>query len=204
MSCVDSMGKLKDSLEGSKPEILLLDYDLPDLDGQSGLVDLKNISPETKFIILSLDLSDESEWEMFLAGAKGCCHKDIGNNQLVSVIEAVQKGELWIRRSLTNRLLDQLAVIALEKNLLKTEVDNLLSHLTRRELEIATLVGNGESNKQIAHQLAITERTVKAHLTEIFRKLKVADRLKLALMVSGTLSPTHQAQIEEINLRVSH
>jgi len=64
----------------------------------------------------------------------------------------------------------------------------LLANLTRREHEIATLVGNGESNKQIAQHLAITERTVKAHLTEIFRKLDVADRLKLALIVTGSLT----------------
>jgi two-component system NarL family response regulator len=58
-----------------------------------------------------------------------------------------------------------------------------LAYLTRREREIAELIGNGECNKQIARQLTITERTVKAHLTEIFRKLGIADRLKLALLV---------------------
>ncbi|TAN79521.1 MAG: response regulator transcription factor, partial [Gallionella sp.] len=66
------------------------------------------------------------------------------------------------------------------------------ANLTRREHEIATLVGNGESNKQIALRLAITERTVKAHLTEIFRKLDVADRLRLALLVTGSMgAPDH-------------
>jgi two-component system NarL family response regulator len=59
-----------------------------------------------------------------------------------------------------------------------------LADLTRREREIAELIGNGESNKQIARQLAITERTVKAHLTEIFRKLGIADRLRLALLIT--------------------
>jgi DNA-binding NarL/FixJ family response regulator len=61
--------------------------------------------------------------------------------------------------------------------------------LTQREYEIATLVGNGETNKQIARRLDITERTVKAHLTEVFRKLDIADRLKLALIVKGSIYP---------------
>ena len=71
---------------------------------------------------------------------------------------------------------------------MKQAISDLLANLTRRECEIATLVGNGESNKQIARRLDITERTVKAHLTEVFRKLEVADRLKLALMVKGSIT----------------
>jgi two-component system NarL family response regulator len=61
-----------------------------------------------------------------------------------------------------------------------------LAYLTEREQEIAALVGSGGTNKQIAKQLAISERTVKAHLTEIFRKLGIADRLKLALLLATT------------------
>jgi DNA-binding NarL/FixJ family response regulator len=60
-----------------------------------------------------------------------------------------------------------------------------LADLTQREREIATLIGIGESNKQIARRLTITERTVKAHLTEIFRKLGIGDRLRLALRVTA-------------------
>ena len=71
---------------------------------------------------------------------------------------------------------------------MEQSISDLLANLTRRECEIATLVGNGESNKQIARLLDITERTVKAHLTEVFRKLEIADRLKLALMVKGSMT----------------
>ncbi|MFI4923251.1 MAG: response regulator transcription factor, partial [Burkholderiales bacterium] len=135
---------------------------------------------------------DETEWELFKAGVRGCCKKDIEPKQLNYVIAAIQQGELWIRRTLTCRLLDELGIIAHEKNQIKQAASNLLANLTRREHEIATLVGSGESNKQIAQRLAITERTVKAHLTEIFRKLDVADRLKLALIVTGSMVGTHE------------
>jgi DNA-binding NarL/FixJ family response regulator len=186
--CVESFDLLRDGLVRIKPQILMLDHDLPGLDSPTRIADLKKLSPETKIVILSRALSDETEWELFKAGVRGCCKKDIEPKQLDSVIKAIQQGELWIRRTLTCRLLDELGKIALEKNQIKQAVSDLLANLTRREYEIATLVGNGESNKQIAQHLAITERTVKAHLTEIFRKLDVADRLKLALIVTGSLA----------------
>ena len=100
------------------------------------------------------------------------------------VVVAVQQGELWIRRSITPRLLDELGVMRHNFQTSRADVGRL-AELTQREREIAAHVGNGESNKQIARQLSITERTVKAHLSEIFRKLGIADRLKLALQVRG-------------------
>jgi len=152
------------------------------------------LNPETKFIILSRAVTDEIEWELFRIGVRGCCKSDMETSQLKAVVEAVQRGELWIRRSLSWRLLNELVVMTREKNQIRRAVGELLSNLTRREYEIATLVGNGESNKQIARRLAITERTVKAHLTEVFRKLEVADRLKLALIVKGSVSSSDTAQ----------
>lgn len=186
--CVESFDLLRDDLVRIKPQILLLDHDLPGLDSPAGIADLKKLSPDTKIVILSRALSDETEWELFKAGVRGCCKKDLEPKQLDSVIVAIQQGELWIRRTLTCRLLDELGIIALEKNKIKQAARDLLANLTRREQEIAMLVGNGESNKQIAQRLAITEGTVKAHLTEIFRKLDVADRLRLALIVTGSLA----------------
>lgn len=186
------LDQLKDELVRVKPLILLLDYDLPGLNAPTGLVDLMKLSPGTKIVILSRALSDEEEWGLFKAGVRGCCPRDIEPKQLKSVVMAVQQGELWIRRTLTCRLLDELGVIVRERNLIKQAASNLLVNLTQREHEIATLVGNGESNKQIAQRLSITERTVKAHLTEIFRKLDVADRLKLALIVNNSVKAHEQ------------
>jgi DNA-binding NarL/FixJ family response regulator len=100
------------------------------------------------------------------------------------IVDAVLRGELWIRRTLTPRLLDELGARLREESEGRREAVARLQALTRREREIADLVGNGESNKEIARRLDITERTVKAHLTEIFRKLRIADRLKLALVIT--------------------
>jgi len=184
--------ELRVELPRIKPKILLLDHDLPELDGVKGVGALIKLSPETTIIILSGPLTDEAEWDLFKTGVRGCCPRDIEPQHLESVVLAVQKGELWIRRSLTRRLLNELWTIALEKNQIKQNSSSLLANLTRREHEIAKLVGNGESNKQIAQRLDITERTVKAHLTEIFRKLDIGDRLKLALIVTGSMNSDGQ------------
>lgn len=190
--CLTGLEQLNDELARVKPQILLLDLDLSGLDAPAGLADLMNLSPGTKIVILSRALSDEAEWDLFKAGVRGCCPGDIEPKHLKSVVLAVQQGELWIRRTLTCRLLDELGVIVREKNQIKQAASNLLVNLTQREHEIATLVGNGESNKQIAQRLSITERTVKAHLTEIFRKLDIADRLKLALIVNVSIGVHEQ------------
>ena len=186
-SCVGGMDSLKEGIAKAKPQVLLLDHDFPGLDGPASIASITKLSPETRVIVLGLELSDQTEWELFKVGVRGCCQKNIEPKQLERVVTAVQQGELWMRRTVTGRLLAELGTIAQEKKQLKQATMDLLSHLTQRESEIATLVGNGESNKQIAQHLDITERTVKAHLTEIFRKLNVADRLKLALLVTGSL-----------------
>ncbi len=193
--CSTNLDSLRNELVRLKPAILLLDYDLPQLNGIEGILALTRLNPETKIVILSDPLSDEAEWALFRTGIRGCCRRDIESEQLKHVVVAVQQGELWIRRTLSWHLLNELVTITQERNRIKQTVSDLLANLTRREYEIATLVGNGESNKQIARRLAITERTVKAHLSEVFRKLDVADRLKLALIVKGTVSSPDSTQL---------
>ncbi|SEA48913.1 DNA-binding response regulator [Nitrosospira multiformis] len=187
--CSTNLESLKIELARLKPSVLLLDYDLPQLNGPSGISALIKLHPEAKVIVLSHPLPDEAEWALFRTGVKGVCRRDIDGEQLHSVVTAVQRGELWIRRTLSWHLLNELVTITQEKTKIKQAVGELLANLTQREYEIATLVGNGESNKQIARRLDITERTVKAHLTEVFRKLDIADRLKLALIVKGSIYP---------------
>jgi DNA-binding NarL/FixJ family response regulator len=193
--CSTNLDSVRGELVRIKPKILLLDLDLPKLDGPNGILGLMKLNPETRVIILSGMLSDEIEWSLFRTGVRGCCRVDIEPGQLQNVVQAVQQGELWIRRTLSWHLLNELVMITQEKNKIKQAVGELLANLTRREYEIATLVGNGESNKQIARRLDITERTVKAHLTEVFRKLDVADRLKLALIVKGSMPPQDSTRL---------
>ena len=194
---IDRLDKLLDDVLRIKPEVLLLDVDLLRLNGLtgfSGTVNLRGLCSETKIIILSGDLSESMEWELLKAGVRGCCRNDIKPRSLNHVVMAVQQGELWIRRTLTCRLIDELGKTTSKNKAYRASLD-LLNKLTQREYDIAVHVGNGESNKQIAQSCAISERTVKAHLTEIYLKLGVTDRLNLALVLSsadrvGPVNPT--------------
>lgn len=191
---ISSPKYLKGKLVKIKPDFLLLDYEFLGKDLQKEILNITSLIPKIRIIIFSPDIDDNEEWALFKNGARGCCHYDMKSEQLVNAIKAIQRGELWIRRSLTSYMLQELVEVTLEKDRIETAIHDLLSNLTKREYEIAIWVGRGESNKRIANRLDITERTVKAHLTEIFRKLQITDRIKLALMMKDMVSSAKPSQ----------
>jgi DNA-binding NarL/FixJ family response regulator len=133
-------------------------------------------------VVASSEPNDAEGIMAMEAGAAGYCHIYANPATLRQVIEVVSSGELWVGRSLLTRLLrgvsGKLPPASVERA-------HWRSPLTEREIEVAQLAAHGESNLVIADQLGITERTVKAHLTTIFSKLGVTDRLQLALKVHG-------------------
>jgi two-component system NarL family response regulator len=160
-------------LKQAAPQLLLLDIDLPGFGGPDAVGSLRNSNPATRIVVLSGPISDDTELALFKAGARGCCQRDIAPQLLKRVVVAIQVGELWIRRSLTPRLLDELGASSRGAGQPRPAViASRLAYLTSASRNCA-LIANGGTNKQIARQLAISERTVKAHLTEIFRKLGI-------------------------------
>ena len=190
--CLSNLDILRNELIRRTPPILLLDYDLLDISSSQIIENLLTLSPRTRIILFSSGISDENEWKLLKAGIRGFCLNTFSSDQIKRVVEAVWRGELWIRRQLAQRMQSELVMAMQEKKHIERAVNSLLENLTKREYEIAILVGRGESNKQIAKRLDITERTVKAHLTEIFRKLAISDRIKLALLVKDTAVTTNQ------------
>jgi DNA-binding NarL/FixJ family response regulator len=178
---INSLSSLRNDILHIKPKVMLLDYESI---GSNGASSLSNICSETKIIVIGNDISEEMEWQFLKAGVRGCCRNDVDPKFLKQVVMAVHDGELWIRRTLTCRLIDELGRTTARNRAYRASY-GLLNKLTQREYDIAVRVGNGESNKQIAKACGITERTVKAHLTEVFLKLGVTDRLNLALVLSA-------------------
>lgn len=183
---------LKAGMAGMKPRLLMVDLDLPGLNGTRGIASLKNIYPAAKIIVLCPVQSDAEELSLFREGISGCCGIDADPEHLKRIVMAVDRGELWIRRALLPRLLEEAGVRSPTRIRTSPARIGSLAELTQRERQIAVLIGNGESNKQIARQLAITERTVKSHLTEIFRKLGITDRLNLALRMMASAAVEHE------------
>lgn len=127
--------------------------------------------------------SDDEALACFAAAAKGYCNTHSVPSFLRRVADVVSHGGLWIGESLMQRLLRGTAHIPPPIPAdVPTTWDTLL---TGREREVARAVATGDSNKEIARKLGITERTVKAHVGAVFEKLKVRDRLQLSLVVNG-------------------
>jgi DNA-binding NarL/FixJ family response regulator len=168
-----------------KPAVLIVDLALSGLRRVRGLPAIQRLSPSTRIVALS-ETPDEREGVLALkAGARGYCARTIDPESLMKAVEAVQGGEIWAPRRLVPRLVAELVSLMghRERKELRPKPGSRLEKLTQRQRTIADLISRGASNKEIANRLQITERTVKAHLTEAFRKAGVSDRLQLALLL---------------------
>lgn len=134
-------------------------------------------------VVLCDQPTDEGAAAAIAAGAAGYCNTHAAPEVLRQVEVVVANGGLWIGRSLVQRLIGGTAKVLGQRPAGARE--RWSDRLSEREREVARLVANGASNKEIADRLAITERTVKAHLGAIFEKLEVRDRLQLSLRVNG-------------------
>jgi two-component system nitrate/nitrite response regulator NarL len=176
---------LKRNMMRRRPSILFLDLDLPQLGGVEGVSGLRRLSPSTNIILLANSPNDREAIGALKTGVKGYCNMDINPILLMKAVEVVQKGEIWVGRKVIPGLLEELTSITERRQ--KDSPLQLNVHfdsLTPRERQIANLVGDGANNKEIGNRLKITERTVKAHLSAAFRKLKIQHRLRLALLVA--------------------
>lgn len=164
--------------EALEPDILLLDIRMPKVDGLTVLPKIREKSPRTKVLILSAFFDDDLIIEAMQNGAKGYLLKDATYKDLIKAICATYAGELWAERKVLTQLLESLFQ---KVNDLHVPISEIRENLTEREQEIVKWVIHGMTNKEIATQLGISDKTVKTHLSNIFSKLKVSRRLELLL-----------------------
>lgn len=182
---VGEWSALEQGMEKLEPSVLLLDLALPNLGRIRSVRTLRRLSPATKIIVFTSAPNEREGISALMAGAKGYCHKNIKPVLLKKAVELVQRGEIWAGRKLIPRLIEELTSLTERRQRgSPTRVKGRLDGLTSRERDIANLIGSGARNKEIASQIHISERTVKAHLTAIFRKVGVSDRLRLGLFVN--------------------
>jgi len=155
--------------------VAVIDTGLPDWDVQTWQPYLNGMQT----VIASVRPNDKEGVQAILNGALGYCHAYAPAATLTHVLRTVAMGSVWMGASLVNRLLRQVGTIA------PAPAHWHHDALTERERAIALHVSQGESNSQIAAAMGISERTVKAHLTSVFEKLDIQDRLQLALRVHG-------------------
>lgn len=157
----------------TNPDVVLLDINMPNLDGLQVLSIMKQQKMKNKVIMLTIHKDIDYLIEAIDAGCDGYVLKDSDSETLKKAIFDVYRGNTFIEPSMTVLLNSSLA----ERDVMKDK----LNELTKREIEVLKLIANGLFNKEIASTLCISERTVKNHVSNIFKKIEVSDRTQAAV-----------------------
>ncbi len=178
----DNGRDLNEALYRCRPDVLLLDYKMPYVTDFAALVtDLRTRHPATRILVLTGFASTDIAARAASAGARGYILKSTRLYAVADAIRTVMNGGIWIDGNLPRQVFDVFQRGATQAN----EPHSRLKELSRREREVLASVALGMGNRDIATKLAISELTVKTHLTRIFAKLDVKNRVSAALIFHG-------------------
>jgi two-component system, NarL family, response regulator LiaR len=157
------------------PDVILMDLVMPKLDGVAAMRALRKATPESRVIVLTSFLDDERLMPAIQAGAAGYLLKNVEPAELARAVRAAHRGETILDPTVAARLVRSIAAG-------HTGPAALRERLTGREREVLELIARGRSNKRIALELGISEKTVKTHVGHLLEKLGVSDRTQAALL----------------------
>jgi DNA-binding NarL/FixJ family response regulator len=161
-----------------RPDVILMDLRMPKMTGVEATRRIRQALPEVAVVVLTHLADDENLFAALKAGALGYVLKDASIEQIKEVIRAARRGEGFIYPSLVPRVLQEFARLSVQTERHR----EIFQELTRREVEVLELLGEGRRNREIADRLYISERTVKNHISSILAKLHVNDRTEAALI----------------------
>lgn len=155
------------------PDVVLLDINMPIMNGLEVLEKLKETKVDVNVLILTIHNEIEYLYRAVEIGVNGYVLKDSDSDVLIKAIRSIYKGESYIQPNMASLLFKKI----------NGELDNQIKHskLTKREVEVLKLITQGLLNKEIANQLCISEKTVKNHVSNIFKKIEVSDRTQAAV-----------------------
>lgn len=168
----------KDAVESTvrlKPDVVLMDLVMPRVDGIAATSQIKSLCGDTKVIALTSFTEDEKVFPAIQAGASSYLLKDISPDALVDAIRAAHRGEARLHPDVMRKLMAQVAAQSISSKPWSGP------QLTEREREVILLVAQGKSNREIADALVISEKTAKAHISNILGKLTLDDRTQMAV-----------------------
>ena len=172
-----SVREAVDVVRTLKPDVVLMDFTLPDGTGADATRMVLKEDPDCKIIFLTMSEDDENLFAAIRSGAKGYLLKNMSPSKLVATIRSVQKGESALSRTMTLRLMEELSRTKEPEHL----EDSTLAKLTRREMDVLREIAKGSTNQEIAKQLYLSENTVKYHVHSILQKLGLPSRRAAAI-----------------------
>ena len=169
-----------------EPTVVLMDIRMPDLDGLQATREIVAADPSARILILTTFDLDEYVYEALRAGASGFVLKDDPPEQLIAAVRTVAAGDALLSPAVTRRVINQFTRIP------RPAPPKELDELTEREREIFVLIADGLSNAEIGSRLFISDATVKTHITHIFQKLGLRDRVQAVVLAyrSGIFEPS--------------
>ncbi|MEZ4518146.1 MAG: response regulator transcription factor [Chloroflexota bacterium] len=153
-----------------RPDVIVMDVVMPGLNGVEATTQIRTRNPNAHILILTSFGEAENMVDAIRAGALGCLLKDSQPDDLLHAVRSVYRGQMSIPEGLAVQLLN-----------LPVQADTSPSLLTRREQEITALVAEGMSNKEIAQSLNVSTNTIRSHISNILKKLKLSNRTQLAI-----------------------
>jgi len=169
-----------DLVEEKEIDVVLMDIRMPIMDGVEATRVIKERHPYIKILILTTFNEDEYIFQGLNNGADGYVLKDVSSKELVNSIKSIYKGNMLFHGEVAKTIAG-----AVKGNVNIQREEDIFNELTPREMEIARLIGEGKSNKEISEILYITEGTVKNHVTKILDKMDLRDRTQLAILLKG-------------------
>ena len=177
---IEIVGEAENGLEAVQqvrilqPDIVLMDLEMPEMNGVEATRQILALNERTKVIVLTSFTDDELVFPAIEAGATGYLLKDVDPADLHQAIQAVHSGEVQLHPEVMKKLIQRAA--APQKDTISAQGD-----LTPRELEVLAHIAQGQSNREIALSLSISEKTVKTHVGNILSKLHLSDRTQAAI-----------------------
>jgi DNA-binding NarL/FixJ family response regulator len=170
-----------------RPDVVLMDIRMAEMDGVTATAAVRRLDPAPQVIVLTTFQADEQVMSALRAGASGFLVKDTPPADIINAIRLVASGDAIVSPSVTRTLLSHFGETQASER--RRAAAQRLATLTDREREVAAAIGSGASNAEVAASLFMSEATVKAHVSRLFTKLDVANRVQIAILVHDANQP---------------